>query len=110
MFKQANRLRKSKDIQAVYEAKKILSNALFRIHFDFAGANGPQIAVVTSRKLGKATVRNRVRRQIREALKPLITSFPDNLRLVVVIKNQTKAMEFGRLVDSLETLIKSIRY
>lgn len=110
MFKQANRLRKSKHIQAVYEAKKILSNDSFRIHFDFAGENGPQIAVVTSKKLGKATVRNRVRRQIREALKPLITNFPDNLRLVVIVKNQTKAMAFDQLVVSLEALVKSIRY
>lgn len=110
MFSSTNRLRKTSEIQAIFATKKILSNEFYRLHFDFEGQNGPKFALVTSKKLGKATVRNKLRRQIREVLKGFVEPLPANLRLVVIVKNQAKQVESTLLQAKLKELVERIRF
>ena len=114
MFPTQNRLRKTRDINSVYNSRKVLSNDYIRIHFDF-NASGPekktQIAIVCSKKIGKAHERNKLKRLIRESLRELgVLNLDKSLRLVIVTKPGIRNLEYNSIKETLDSLIQRLRY
>jgi ribonuclease P protein component len=61
---------------------------------------------VTSRQLGGAVVRNRVRRRLREIVRRHQNQMRDNLWIVIVAKSEAKRASYAALEDELLRLAK----
>lgn len=62
-----------------------------------AGDESKSVGVVTSRRVGNAVVRNRVRRRLREILRECLPRIASGLRVVVVAKPAAAGAEFRGL-------------
>ena len=83
-FPRKEGLRGKKTFERVYRYGKVYqtrSIVLFCLRED---AEGRKAAFVTSRKLGKAVARNRIRRRFREAYRRMKAGLPDNVYLIFV--------------------------
>ena len=65
---------------------------------------GNRLGITVSKKLGKAHVRNRVRRRIREVYRLNEEKFRPGWDIVVVARSKAVDAEFGRLTRSFLTL------
>lgn len=62
------------------------------------GANAPaKVGVITSRRVGGAVVRNKVRRRLREIIKPCIAQIPAGFLVVIVAKSAAAEVSFEQL-------------
>jgi ribonuclease P protein component len=71
---------------------------------------GPtQIGITTSRKVGKAVLRNRFRRLLRESLRPLVPKMVQGYKIVVVVRPRADADQqvpsLGELRAEVERLL-----
>jgi ribonuclease P protein component len=57
-----------------------------------------------SRKLGNAVVRNRIKRRLRELVRPLIARTEGGRDVVIVARARAADVEFGRLRQEIEML------
>lgn len=74
----------------------------------FMLANGlthSRVGLTTPRKLGKAVVRNRIRRRVREILRRSWDSIPSGKDIVVNPRSNASAREFDELKNELLTLL-----
>lgn len=65
------RLRRRKDFDNVFRRGRAWSNSLLVLRSLASGLPHTRYGFVTSKRVGNAVVRNRVRRRLREALRPL---------------------------------------
>ena len=61
--------------------------------------------MATSRSVGNAVVRNRIRRQVREWFRSKRGSLPDSLDLVVIARKRAAQMDHTELHRSLDGLV-----
>ena len=97
-------LRNKKDFDRVYKTGKSLKNTLARVVFVSNGLGETRIAVVTPKKLGRASTRNRIRRRIKEALKKICQG-EDGRDIVVFPTIKAKNEEFTSLESGIARLL-----
>ena len=68
--------------------------------------DGNRVGITVGKKLGKAHIRNRVRRRLREIYRLHETQFRPGWDIVVVARTKAVDAEFSRLVKSYLTLAK----
>ena len=79
-------MRKRRDFEKAYEEGKKVVTPEFAL---FARPNGlvhSRLGITTTRRLGKAVVRNRARRLVREAFRTRREEIPPGLDLVFVVR------------------------
>ena len=106
MLAREHRLRSSHEIRDVVKAGKRVSNRVATIHF--LDSETTQFAVVTSKALGNAVIRNRARRRAKAAL----VSFANQnlkIRAVVRLRSEAGAMNWEQISSGLTELIGRIK-
>lgn len=78
------RIRKKKDFIEIYRKGRRLRGRYFHLVFRPNGLEYSRMAVVVSRKIGKATVRNRLKRRFRELFRRNKNSLPGPLDLIFI--------------------------
>ena len=68
--------------------------------------DGNRVGITVSKKLGKAHIRNRIRRRIREVYRLNEEKFQPGWDIVVVARSKSVDAEFGKLTHSYLTLAK----
>ena len=68
-------------------------------------AQGLYISV--SKKYGKAFERNKAKRQVREIIRPNLLLL-DNKKVVIVVKLNSKNVQYEKLKNDLQTLLKRV--
>jgi ribonuclease P protein component len=106
MLAREHRLRSSDEIREVVKSGKRVSNSVATIHF--LRSETTQFAVVTSKALGNAVVRNRARRRAKAAL---VSFANQNLRIraVVRLRSEAGAMNWEQISSGLTELIGRIK-
>ncbi|NIT77811.1 MAG: ribonuclease P protein component [Thermoplasmata archaeon] len=94
-FPKENRLRSSRDFERVYREGRLFQNRYFRIFYR-KRSGPPRLGLVVSRKLGKAVVRNRAKRIIREAFR-LNKDQLENLEVIVQLRAAATRLAQGEL-------------
>ena len=97
-FPKTARLRQTKDFAKVREHGKTSQSRLIRIGLLRTGADQPaKVGIITSRRVGGAVIRNKVRRRLREILKTCISQIPAGLLVVIIAKSTAAEVPFKQL-------------
>lgn len=65
-----------------------------------------RVGFVTSKKVGNAVIRNRARRQLREAFRSLIPYITDNSNYIIVARKDIVSCSFAKIKKSLINVLK----
>ena len=71
----------------------------------FLPADEAEVGIITSKKLGKANVRNRIRRRVREAAKQAVPGGHLHKKFVIIPGKNAAIMPFNELVLNLKRAI-----
>ena len=69
-------------------------------------SGGNRLGVTVSTKIGKAVVRNRIRRRIKEAYRTIEMNIPDGVNMVIVARSAAKDRKMPQIRESMVTLLK----
>ncbi|MBC8123551.1 MAG: ribonuclease P protein component [Gemmatimonadaceae bacterium] len=101
-----HRLRASRDFEQVYRQGKRYGGSLLNV-FVLGCEPGPtRIGITASRKVGNAVRRNRLKRLVRESLRPLVLKLTDGFKIVVVVRprpgsENPSLLQMGEEISSL---------
>ncbi|MEB3339579.1 ribonuclease P protein component [Okeania sp.] len=114
MLPTENRLRHNKDFSAVYQKgiRKNTSYLALRALRHQQKPNSPlphqqtRIGISISKKVSKgAVIRNRIKRQIRAALRQMLPSISKGWDIVIVVKPPAQQCNYGEFLQQLEKLL-----
>jgi ribonuclease P protein component len=99
------RLKSSLEFQAVYTQGRSVANkaAVLYVRRERPG-DRTRVGVAAGKKLGKATVRNRAKRRLREAIRALWPRLRPGFSCVVIGRQGTLNLPFGELSQKIEEL------
>lgn len=106
MLAREHRLRSGDEIREVVKSGKRVSNSFATLHF--LPSENSQFAVVTSKAVGNAVMRNLVRRRTKAALFALLSEAP-KVKGVLRIRAGAASLDFLRISDSVAELLGRVR-
>ena len=101
-MKKINRLLKNHDFKKVLDYKRSFANKEYVIYKKNNELNYVRIGISVSSKIGNSVVRHKIKRQINEMLKDIVT-INENNDIVIIVRNKYTENEF---VENKESLIK----
>ncbi|MFZ4598265.1 MAG: ribonuclease P protein component [Terrimicrobiaceae bacterium] len=97
-FGKSARLRSGPEFTKVRERGKSVQGRLIRVARFFDSDSGPaRVGIITSRRVGGAVVRNRVRRRIRELVRHWLAEIPAGNWVVIIAKSSAAGASFEDL-------------
>ena len=97
-FPKSARLRDGRDFARVREGGKVAQGRLLRVALFCPSSEGePKAGVITSKRVGGAVVRNKVRRRLRELIRLTRQDFPPGSLIVVIAKSSAAGAAFEDL-------------
>ena len=103
-MKKEFRVRKNEDFSRIIKKKQSMANRSFIIYYLKNDLDHARIGISVSKKLGKAVIRNKIKRQVRMMLQQTI-NFDDN---IVIIRNKYLDLDFNSNLNELKYLYKKI--
>jgi ribonuclease P protein component len=100
------RLHRSSDIQRVRRTGKSYAHPLLVL---FAARGEPpakRVAFSVGKRLGGAVERNRARRRLREAVRPLVASISEGWDLLLVARSGAATADFADLSGAVRSLLQ----
>ena len=109
----ANRLKQRQDFDRVYQSGKrrratglhlvVLRNSLVVGSSEVLPI---QVGISISKKVSKrAVVRNRIKRQLKAIVRPLLPRLESGLRMVILVRSEALTYEYGQFLQELEQLL-----
>ena len=102
MLKKSDRLRKRLDFKRTYKRGKTVKNRFFVLYYAPNQSGTRQIGFSVSKKIGKAVVRNRVKRKLREACRLNLELFPVGYNYIFIARSPLQYAKF----DEIEKMTK----
>lgn len=104
-MKKEYRIKKSKEIEDVLKNKKYVSNPYFTIYIKENNENHHfRYAMSVNKKIGKAVVRNRLKRQIRAIISQI--NIKDNIDLFIIVRNKVLNIDFNEMNKQILYLLR----
>lgn len=108
MLPRDQRLRAREDFQRVYRAGRAWAHPLMVLHV-VQRQGGRRAGFSISKKVGKATVRNRLRRRLREIVRAQASGWKEGFDAVIVARPDAAAAEFLELGTVVAELARRAR-
>ena len=106
-MKKEYRVKKNEDFSYIIKHKQSLANRSFIIYYFKNDLNHARIGISVSKKLGKAVIRNKIKRQVRMIVQQTI-NFNDNYDYIVIVRNKYLDLDFISNLNELKYLYKKI--
>ncbi|MBI3385254.1 ribonuclease P protein component [Candidatus Gottesmanbacteria bacterium] len=108
MLAKKNRLSLTTGYQKLKTSGKWLNRSFFNLLYsDKFPSNNPHVAIVVGNKVSPlATKRNRLKRLISEAIRPFLSSLPENFTLAIFAKKEINDKNLGEIKTELEGVVK----
>ncbi len=104
--KRTGKLRTRRDFQTVLAQGKTWYSPLVRLVVQPHRAGQSRFGLVTARRLGKAVVRNRVRRRLRESLRLHAPYLPAGVDVVLIAQGRAGAASFWELHQCVHDVLR----
>lgn len=99
-------LKKRSDFVKTYNKKKSFGNRNLVLYINKNDLDYSRVGITISKKVGKATVRNKIRRRMKEILRAYQDRIKDGYDLVIVVKKNVPNISFQELKGSFLHIIK----
>jgi ribonuclease P protein component len=103
-IQQERRLRRREDFQRVMANGRSRADVLLVLKVCQGTGTLSRVGLVTSKKVGGAVERNRVRRRLREIIRPI--SLRSGIDLVIIARSSAAKAQFAELKISVKSLLK----
>lgn len=100
-----HRLRASVDFERARRKGRTWSNRLVLLNAVFTQSTSRRCGFVVSKRVGTAVVRNRVKRRLREIIRPLLPRLPAGWDLVFVCRPAATGVSFSDLAAAVEEVL-----
>ena len=97
------RLKNSDEIGSIVQKRQRQYSDLYTVYYT-CNNEDTKIAVVAGKKIGKAITRNKIKREMREIVRPRLEEC-NGIHAVIVAKEKTNQASFKEKSDSLNKLI-----
>ena len=98
-------LKKSRDFKRTYNQRRSAANRLLVMYVRENGCINSRLGISVSRKVGKAVVRNRIKRLIKEQIRLHENEITTGYDLVVVVRIAAAEADFSQIGQSLLNLL-----
>jgi ribonuclease P protein component len=99
-----SRLLRSRDFDRTLRSGRRTSTEYLALFVSDNGLGRPRVGLAVSRKLGNAVVRNKIKRRLRELVRPLVLQAKGGRDVVIVARARAVDAEFTRLRQEIEML------
>ncbi len=99
-------IKENKDFKRLYYRGKNVSDELLAVYSRRTGGTGCRLGITVSSKVGKAVVRNRIRRLIRESYRLMEERVSPGFDIVAVARGRAAGADYHAVNRSLEKLLK----
>ena len=106
MLKKVNRLKKRYQFSYVYKAGQHFSGKAMVLYATTSKTKDIKVGFAVTKKIGKATRRNLVRRRLREIVKKQLPNLKQNYNIIVVAKEGITDFDFAYLESEFVGLVK----
>lgn len=108
MLPRHERLRRRKDFLACYNEGRAYAQAHL-VMYVRPQASGRRFGFVVGKKVGKAVVRNRVKRRLRVACRQCLPYLKDGFDAVIVARKNAAEADYHQLLQEMQSLFQSAR-
>lgn len=108
-MKTAHRLRKSAEFERARRQGRSWAHPLLLLNAAANGTEATRCGFSVSRRIGKAVVRNRVKRRLRELLRRALPALKPGWDLVFVARTGSEACTFQELEEAVTGLLRRAR-
>lgn len=105
MLKSVNRLRKRKEFAYLYNNGNAKHTANLTIVYLPTKHREIKIGFSITKKIGKANVRNLIKRRLRDIVKDLVCKMPDEFNVVFIAKSGIENLSYQELKKQVELCI-----
>lgn len=102
---QVDRLCRPQDFRRCFQHGRMFKNRYLVLHVLPGEAPAPRVGFSVSRKLGKAVVRNRVKRRLREAVRQEAARLPQGSDLVFSARMRCVTASFDEILGAVQELL-----
>ena len=100
-------LKRNEEIAKIVHRKRFVKNDCFIIHYNESKIEHTRVCISVSKKIGKAVVRNKIKRQIREMITALF-DFETKKDYVIIVRNNYTFNDFSANKEKLNDLYLKI--
>ena len=106
-MKRKYRLRRNSDFQRVRQVGKSYASPIMVLAFLRNELEYSRFGFVVSKRLGKAVIRNKIKRRIREATRLKMSQIKPGFDIVLIARNRINQASYLEVSQSLEHLLKA---
>lgn len=106
MLSRDNRLRKKYQFNYVYKNGGRVSGKCLTLHYTPSKTKNVKIGFAVTKKVGKAHIRNLVRRRLREMIRKQLPNLKQNFNIIIMAKDCISEFKFAEQEAELVYLLK----